>query len=239
MRWAYDTFTGIDTRVEIVLVAQYLPPELTGGVDVGPVIVVSGVAITDDHDLSVSLLAPFDTCPVIDQAIVVDRHNPTTLPQELEMQYLQNPEGHRYCVDNAWLEGDHDAFIPTLATVFSSLPNRKTFALWYHQAPLPPISDMALSLQSEIYFSAYTVWEDEADDELMQAWTASAVRTMEPWTVGQYLGDSDLSRREVKFMADENFARLKEIQAAWDPENLFVGYLAGPNGATNRNHWEA
>ena len=43
----------------------------------------------------------------------------------------------------------------------------------------------------------------------------------------------------MKFMADENFARLKQIQQEWDPENLFVGYLAGPNGATNRNHWDA
>ena len=239
MTWAYDTFTDIDSRVEIVLLGQYLPPEMTGGVDVGPVILVSGVSITDDAGEGARWLEPFDTCPVLDQAIAVMRNQPTDLPRELEMQYLQNPEGHRYCVDNAWLEGDHRDFIPTFARVLSSIPNRKTFALWYHQAPLPTLSDMAFSLQSEIYFSAYTVWEDEADDERMQAWTANAVRTMEPWTKGQYLGDSDLSKREVKFMADENFAKLKEIQRKWDPENLFVGYLAGPNGATNRNHWES
>lgn len=239
MAWAYDTFTGIDTRVEIVLIGQYLPPDMTGGVDVGPVIVVSGVSLSHDADEGARWLEPFDTCPVLDRAIVVLRNQPTDLAQELQMQYLQNPEGHRYCVDNAWLEGDHGAFIPTFAKVLSSIPNRKTFALWYHQAPLPPLSDMAFSMQSEIYFSAYTVWEDEADDARMQAWTANAVRTMERWTIGQYLGDSDLSRREVKFMADANFARLKEIQLLWDPSNLFAGYLAGPNGATNRNHWES
>ena len=49
-RWAYDTFTDIDPRVEIVIVGQYLPPEMTGGLDVGPIAMVSGVAIVDDAD---------------------------------------------------------------------------------------------------------------------------------------------------------------------------------------------
>ena len=30
MRWAYGAFTDVDPRVEIALVGQYLPPELTG-----------------------------------------------------------------------------------------------------------------------------------------------------------------------------------------------------------------
>jgi hypothetical protein len=39
-------------------------------------------------------------------------------------------------------------------------------------------------------------------------------------------------------MSDENFQRLREVREVWDPDGLFVGYLAGPGGATNRNHWE-
>jgi hypothetical protein len=61
---------------------------------------------------------------------------------------------------------------------------------------------------------------------------------LEPVTIGQYLGDSDLFHRQVRFMADENWRRLQQIRAARDPHDLFVGYLAGPDGATNRNHWE-
>ena len=61
---------------------------------------------------------------------------------------------------------------------------------------------------------------------------------LEPVTIGQYLGDSDLSRRQVKFLSDENFQRLQKIRAERDPDELFVGYFAGPDGATNRNHWE-
>ena len=61
---------------------------------------------------------------------------------------------------------------------------------------------------------------------------------LEPVTVGQYLGDSDLSRRQLRFMSDDAWARLQRIQADRDPDGLFVGYLAGRDGATNRNHWE-
>lgn len=238
-RWAYDTFTGIDPRVEIVIVGQYLPPEQTGGVDVGPVAVVSGVAIVDDPAVAPTLLEPFDTCPVLDQAIAIERHIPTSLPRELEMQYQQNPEGHRYYVNNAWLQGDREGFCDAFAQAFSDLPNRKTFTLWYHQAPLPPISDMAFDLQSEIYFSAYTVWEDQADDERMIAWTSRAVQQMEPWTIGQYIGDSDFGRRPMKFMSDDHFARLQGIARTWDPDSAFVGYLSDAAGHTNANQWES
>ena len=61
---------------------------------------------------------------------------------------------------------------------------------------------------------------------------------LEPVTVGQYLGDSDLARRQVKVLSDDAWARLQEIRAVRDPDGLFVGYLAGPQGAANRNHWE-
>jgi hypothetical protein len=237
-RWAYDTFTDVDSRVEIVIVGQHLPPEQTGGVDVGPVAVVSGVAITDDAELGQSLLTPFDTCPVLDQAIAVERGIPTSLTKELEMQYQQNPEGHRYYVNNAWLTGDRENFADAFADAFSNLPNRKTFTLWYHQAPLPKLSDMAFDLQSEIYFSAYTVWEDEADDERMIAWTSQAVKQMEPWTVGQYIGDSDFGRRPVKFMSDDHFKKLRSIAAHWDPNGVFVGYLSDQAGLTNINTWQ-
>ncbi len=97
---------------------------------------------------------------------------------------------------------------------------------------------MAFSLQSEIYLASYVLWEDPAEDAAHQAWLAAAMADLEPVTVGQYLGDSDLSRRQVRVLSDEAWQRLQEIRAVRDPEGLFVGYLAGPQGAVNRNAWE-
>ena len=57
-------------------------------------------------------------------------------------------------------------------------------------------------------------------------------------SVIKFLGDSDLARRQVKVLSDDAWARLQEIRAVRDPDGLFVGHLAGPRGAANRNHWE-
>ena len=122
---------------------------------------------------------------------------------------------------------------------YTTLPDDKAFTIWFSMAPLRPLPDMAFSLQSEIYLAAYVPWEDSADDEARVGWLESVMADLEPVTVGQYLGDSDLSRRQVKFLSDASFQRLQEIRAERDPDGLFVGYLAGPGGATNRNHWEA
>ena len=75
-------------------------------------------------------------------------------------------------------------------------------------APLRPLPDMAFSLQSEIYLASYVLWEDPADDEPNEAWLAGAMADLEPVTIGQYLGDSDLSRRQVRVLSDEAWARL-------------------------------
>ena len=106
-------------------------------------------------------------------------------------------------------------------------------------APLRPLPDMAFSLQSELYMAAYVPWQDASEDEHHRAWLESAMADLEPVTAGQYLGDSDLSRRQLRFLSDSAWQRLQEIRAVRDPEGLFVGYLAGEGGATNRNHWDA
>jgi hypothetical protein len=51
---------------------------------------------------------------------------------------------------------------------------------------------------------------------------------LEPFTVGQYWGDSDRTRREVKTLTHDAWARLQQIRAERDPSGLFVDYLGGP-----------
>ncbi len=122
---------------------------------------------------------------------------------------------------------------------YTTLPNEKAFTIWFSMAPLRALPDMAFSLQSEIYLASYVAWESpDGRRAVCRAGWRSAMADLEPVTVGQYLGDSDLSRRQVRFMSDEAWPRLQEIRAERDPDGLFVGYLAGPGGATNRNHWE-
>jgi hypothetical protein len=97
---------------------------------------------------------------------------------------------------------------------------------------------MAFSMQSPGYVATYLVSEDASRDAENRAWLNGAMAGAQSVTVGQYLGDSDMTNRQVKFMADENFARLQKVIADRDPENRFVRYLAKDPSTVNKNHWQ-
>jgi hypothetical protein len=198
---------------------------------------VTALALVDTLADADRALAPFRDNPALDRALFVVHAAPTTITEQRARQLEDNPEGHRWAVDNAWLSGSAAEVVPAMRRAHTTLPTAKAFTIWFSMAPLRHLPDMAFSLQSEVYTASYVVWDDEADDERCRAWLDGAMADLEPVTVGQYLGDSDLSHRQVKFMSDEAWTRLQEIRADRDPRSRFVGYLAGEDGPTNRNHW--
>ena len=102
-------------------------------------------------------------------------------------------------------------------------------------APLRQLPDMAFSLQTEIYFASYVLWQDEKDDELNRNWLKNVIKNIEPITVGQYLGDSDFTAHQRKFISEENYTKLEKIRAKRDPNGRFHSYLANKNAELNQN----
>lgn len=233
MTWLHETHALVADTVEIVALTKTDP-----SISAEPVLLVTGVALVADASEADAALAPFRTSPALDRALMVVDAVPTTLEEQRKRQLDDNPEGHRWAVDNAWLTGSAEEVVPAMRRAYTTLPNEKAFTIWFSMAPLRRLPDMAFSLQSEIYLASYVVWEDPAEDDAHQSWLASAMADLQPVTVGQYLGDGDLSRRQVQFLSQDNWARLQAIRAERDPDNRFVGYLAGAAGAQNRNHWE-
>ncbi|GAB3245902.1 FAD-binding oxidoreductase [Nocardioides dilutus] len=233
MTWLHETHASVADTVEIVALTK-TDPTLAPT----PVLLVTALALVPSAAEASTALAPFRRSPAIDRALLVLDAVPTTLGEQRERQLADNPEGHRWAVDNAWLSGPASSVVPAMRRAYTTLPTDKSFTIWFSMAPLRPLPDMAFSLQSEIYLASYVVWEAPEDDERCVAWLDGAMADLQPVTVGQYLGDSDLSRRQVRFMSDEAWARFESIRAARDPDVLFVGYLAGADGPTNRNHWD-
>ncbi|WP_243058465.1 FAD-binding oxidoreductase [Nocardioides sp. SR21] len=219
MTWLHDTHATVADTVEIVALTKTDP-------DLGPVLLVTALAMVDDEHEADQALAPFRKNPALDRALLVLDNEPTTPEAERARQLEDNPEGHRWAVDNAWLSGPASEVVPAMRRAYTTLPNEKAFTIWFSMAPLRELPDMAFSVQSEIYLAAYVPWEDPADDETNQAWLAAAVADLEPVTAGQYFGDSDLRRRRHRCLSDEAWARLQQVYADRDPERLFVGYLA-------------
>jgi FAD/FMN-containing dehydrogenase len=229
--WLYTARHDVPSSVELVAVGITPPrdqevqaPELGHA---GPALVVDGVSF----DGGPSSLRALGTCPVAGAALARKVAEPVTLRELRAEQLRANPEGHRYVVDNAYLAGPADSLVPAVTPAFTDLPTAKSFSLWYDLAHLParPLSDaglpdMALSVQSDIYFATYVVCDSSSQDGLCRAWVDDTMRRLAPLSVGCYLGDSDLTVRPDRFMSDAAWDRFRAIRADRDPNGLFPGY---------------
>ncbi|MEV1050684.1 FAD-binding oxidoreductase [Streptomyces sp. NPDC049887] len=70
----------------------------------------------------------------------------------------------------------------------------------------------------------FAIWEDPADDERGRQWVRDARTDVKPWSVGQvylnFIGDEGRERVVAGFGA-ENYRRLADVKAAYDPDNVF------------------
>jgi FAD/FMN-containing dehydrogenase len=221
--WAHEVLPTLDDRVEPVIVGTRLPPP---GIDVGggPLLVMHTTGMFDSADEARRLMAPLETCPVLDRALMRIFAEPTSFDEENPIMDAQNPPGMRYSADCVWTDAPAAELVPILGEIYRSLPTPESFVIWYGWAPTRPLPDMAFSMEGNVYIAAYTIWEHERDDDDMQEWVTSRFRALEAVSKGSYLGDADLTRRSSKFMSDANFARLQQLREVHDPDRLFFDF---------------
>lgn len=235
MRWLLDIHADISLDVEVKAYAMSRPDEVTGK----PVFVLNvvGLAFVDTPKDAQKALAPFSTCPVLDKALVRLDAVPTSFTERYTILTAANPRGYRWFSDNAWLQGSAADVSDAMRRLFCSLPSPQSIAMFFSIAPLRELPDMALSLQTPVYCASYVIYPDEKDDEKMKSWLRTSMRDMEPITQGQYLGDADQTNRQVKFMGDEQWKRLRAIYRKYDPTGRFVSYLTKSEDSLNSNEW--
>jgi len=236
MTWLYSIHADISADVEIVVVS--LTPPAVSDEPGRRRFVVTGVALVEDRDAAQRALAPFNTSPALDRALMVQDCAESTLAEQRAQQERSNPRGARYVSDNIWVRGDPAEAVQRIAPLFTDLPTPDGFTIWMSNAPTRELPDMAFSLQSEAYVATYLVYDDPNQDAAHRAWLNMAMEYAQPVTAGQYLGDSDMTNRQLKFMADENFTKVQSIIQERDPDGRFVRYLAHDPTVINTNHWE-
>jgi FAD/FMN-containing dehydrogenase len=237
LQWLQEMHGTVAASVELVALGQSIP-QLEGveGTNI-PVFLIHALAFVDSEEEGIEALKPFEQCPMMEQAYVRREYYHTNFKEQFDLQLEANPEGHRWAVSNAWLEGTPQKVAETIAPAFMHLPNPKAFTLWYSMAPLRPLPDMAFSMQSDIYMATYVVWKDETEDDHNNRWIKHTMTDIASVTKGQYLGDSDFQVHQRKFVSDENWKKLQEIQKQRDPNNIFVGYLTANNETLNENEF--
>jgi hypothetical protein len=232
----YSIHNDVHKDVEIVIISM-CPPAAPGEKPKRKLI-ISGVALTDSQEASEEASKLYLTNPILDKAEASKFAKTSSLAEQREDQIRANPEGWRYFVDNIWVDGETEEIIQRIKPLFVDLPEPEGFTIWFSMGPVRKLPDMALSMQSPAYVATYLLSEDITHDSRNRKWLDDAMEYAQPVTKGTYLGDSDFSNRQLKFMEDENFARLQQIIQERDPENLFVRYLAKDPSTLNKNHWE-
>ncbi|GAB3617756.1 FAD-binding oxidoreductase [Okibacterium endophyticum] len=240
MTWMYQMHHRVPDNVEIVCVST--PAPQPDGSE-RRLFLVTGLAFGDDESHARESLADFNTSPALDRAVFVADAMPSSLASQREEQVRTNPEHWQYITDCAWIDDENTPdgiarMVDGIRPLFTTNPTERGFAIWMSNAPRRELPDMAFSLQTDAYVAAYTVYEDPAEYERNRSWVNEAFTHAQSVTAGQYLGDSDMTNRQLTFMAPENWNRLRAIIAARDPENRFHRYLAADHNRLNVNHWD-
>ncbi|KFY74089.1 hypothetical protein V499_05871 [Pseudogymnoascus sp. VKM F-103] len=234
MDWVIKASPTSDPGNEIVAVS--LTPE---GID-EICVMVHIVTFQESESAAREALRPLnDSHPA--GAIVEVISQPTSVADQYQDQAKANPSNHRYCAENAYINDDVDV-TAVLEKAFTTLPHRKSFALWFSMAPMSrrPLPDMACTMQSDHYFALYTVWENAEDDVRCKGWVKNIMKDVAPMSKGAYLGDSDFQIRTTKFWTDEAAEKLMKLRRKWDPKGTVSGYLddgdmSGTRGLDNQN----
>ncbi len=222
LSWYAECRHAVPAEVEVALVGCTVP-------GLGQVVVVDALSF-DGHAGSLDAL---ETSPVLERALSRETTLGASFADLLAAQDDANPEGHRYHVDNAFLTGPADDWCRALAPTYGSLPTPLTFTVLGDLGPAArrARSDMAFSVDTDLYFAAYVVSDMPSGDARCQDWLARTMADLVPSSAGCYLGDSDLATRSDRVMSDAAWQRYQQVRDDRDPERRFPGFLGVPDQA--------
>jgi FAD/FMN-containing dehydrogenase len=233
LAWLHDALPRLDRRVEPVVAATRLPDvplhDGTARPD-GTVLLLHTTVMADSDADALALLAALQDGPLAGHELghVQGR---TSVAAENLAQEAQNPEGHRYAVDCTWSNAPARVLAPLLQAMWSELATEHSFSIWYGWAPWRDLPDMAFSVEAEVYIATYVIYTDPADDARHSEWLHRRTAALAAHGAGVYLGDTDFTRRQDRFLSDEAYRRLAAIRAERDPSGRFASYLTSdPEG---------
>ncbi len=228
LTWLHGVLPELDQRVEPVVAATRLPDvPLHDGVTHpgGTVLLLHTTVMAGSDAEALARLAPLQDGPLARRALghVQDR---TSVLEENLAQTAQNPEGYRYAVDCTWSDAPAHVLAPMLHALWSELDTEHSFSIWYGWAPRRDLPDMAFSVEADVYVATYAIYADPAEDEKYSDWVHRRTAALAIHGAGVYLGDTDFTRRQDRFLSDDAYRRLAAVRADRDPSGRFASYLA-------------
>jgi FAD/FMN-containing dehydrogenase len=235
LTWLHGILAGLDRRVEPVVAATRLPDvPLNDGVarPGGTVLLLHTTVMADSDEQALALLAALQDGPLAGRELGHARGR-TSVAEENRAQTAQNPEGYRYAVDCTWTDAPATVLAPMLYALWQELDTEHSFSIWYGWAPRRGRPDMAFSVEADVYVATYAIYTDPADDERYAGWVHRQTAALAAHGAGCYLGDTDFSRRQDRFLSDDAYRRLALVRAERDPASRFASYLTSDPAGLN------
>jgi FAD/FMN-containing dehydrogenase len=233
--WLYGVLPALDRRVEPVVAATRLPDvplhDGTTRPD-GTVLLLHTTVMADSDEEALALLAALQDGPLTGRELGHVQGRTSVLEENLA-QTAQNPEGYRYAVDCTWTDAPTKVLAPMLHALWGELDTEHSFSIWYGWAPRRDLPDMAFSVEADVYVATYAIYTDPADDARYSDWVHRRTAALAVHGSGVYLGDTDFTRRQDRFLSDDAYRRLGEICAERDPSGRFASYLTSDPARLN------
>jgi FAD binding domain len=115
------------------------------------------MAYGDSLQETAAALAPFDSCPMLDRALLRQFNVPVSFDELFDVEAAIFPEGHRYDVEIIWSDADPLAVLPGLRDRLAQAPSPKAEVLVAVTGPStidPSAARMAYSLAAPLYSAA-------------------------------------------------------------------------------------
>jgi len=224
-RWAHAVGPEVSAAVELQLVLT------RNAVGVGgPGIEVFAPVFADTARATFDALRFMNESALARTAAARAPFVPAPLPLLYRAVMHHYPDDYRYAVDNMWTHAPIDDLLPGLHRIAETLPPPPAHVLWLNWAPPPdrPDSNMAFSMEDQVYIALYAGWRDVRDDGLHDSWATERMREMQHLASGCQLADENLGKRPARFVKDENLARLDRIRDKRDPKGLFHPWMGRP-----------
>jgi FAD/FMN-containing dehydrogenase len=180
------------------------------------------------EDEASAAAALFESCPVVNRAIVRQVNVPANLPSDVETPNELSPTGARYACDGAWVNASAGAVYELLKEEFAQEPpspkSRIQMGGWRPKEKV--LGDMAYSITGAAYVSPTAVYYDPADDARCAGWVRRVVERVRPVSVGSQVNDENTPANKGPYFSKDSAARLEKLRAKYDPARRFLSFLS-------------
>ncbi len=236
-QWLDQHITNIPNCIELTVFLISAPKHLTEECrdNAGKVCMITASAFTNSEDEAIAALNTLETCPILDKCLSKSIHEPNTFDRLMQLSGEIWTDKLRCLSETAWT---HDALPEILVNMrehFKSTPSEKSVFInvintGSRQAKKPDPDKAAFSMISNIYSGLWSMWDKPEHDEENHQWHDQALKLIEPFTMGYYIGETDIIKHPdhaKKAFSPENWARLEEVRRKYDPDNLFYRFDEG------------